>query len=130
VVEYFAERHPQSVQDFYLLYVFFHADDAILATRSTYKTSKLLINNRFYNTYDMGPPFSRDESREAWIREWLNVFSAAGRNAGSIFRHIVFANTMRPNNFLNVLLQKIQSHKFMNYLLPVQMRLVSPFIRT
>jgi len=118
VAEYIAARHPNTVQDFYILFVYFMGENVLLATRLSYKTSKFLINNCFYDTYDLAPPFSRDESREAWIREWLNVFSAAGRNAGNIFRHILLFNGMHPDNILNVLLHKIQSQKFLNFFAP------------
>jgi len=78
-----------------------------LGTRLTYKTSKLLIDNCFYATYDLGPPFSCTECRAAWVRESMNVFSAGGRNAKNVFQHILLAHGMRPDNFFNILLHKI-----------------------
>jgi len=127
VMEYFSPRHPAAVQNFSLVFIFLRTNNIILGTRLTYKTSKLLIDNRFYATYDLGPPFSRTECRAAWVRESMNVFSADGRNAKNVFQHILLNNGMKPDNFINILLHKIQTQQFVNnFLIPVQMESVEP----
>jgi len=126
VMEYFSPRYPVAVQNFSLVFIFLHTNNILLGTRLTYKTSKLLIDNRFYATYDLGPPFSRTECQSAWVRESMNVFSADGRNAKTVFQHILLNNGMKPDNFLNILLHKIQTQQFVNFLIPVQMESVEP----
>ena len=126
VTEYFSPRHPVAVQNFSLVFIFLHTNNILLGTRLTYKTSKLLIDNRFYATYDLGPPFSHTECRAAWVRESMNVFSADGCNAKNVFQHILLNNGMKPDNFINILLHKIQMQQFLNFLIPVQMESVEP----
>ena len=115
VMEYFSPRHADTVQNLCLVFIFLQTDNIILGTRLTYITSKSLIGNRFYVTYDLGPPFSRTECRAAWVRESMTVFSADGRNAKKVFQHILLNNEMKPDNFINILLHKIQTQQFVNF---------------